>query len=81
MQFLRSAFVAIVVVSAEVPISSSTPYRLPGNTKASPSVRGTTALRQAFSREAQERGICANVMLSGAERRKRTLWPSLVRIS
>ena len=25
--------------------------------------------------------ICANVLLSGAERRKRTLWPLLLRIS
>ena len=33
MRFLSSAFVAIVVVSAKVPISSSTPYRFPGNIK------------------------------------------------
>ena len=36
---------------------------------------------QAYLRSVRAVHICANVLLSSAERRKRTLWPPLVRIS
>ena len=36
---------------------------------------------QAYVRSVRAVHICTNVLLSGAERRKRTLWPPFVRIS